>query len=165
MAARRLIPVLAVTLTALLAATAIAFAQDYDPTQPGGYDPGNGDDGEYGGGPGDDDRLKLTLTAKRKQGSLKAVKAKATCEGRACTIRARGRLKAGDRKAKLKPDEESLSEGDTDKLKLKLPKRAKRTARAAAREDEKLKAKVTAKAKGVGGGGSDKDSVKIKLKP
>ena len=90
---------------------------------------------------------------------------KATCEGRACTVEAKGKLKAGKKKAKLKPDEESLASGTTDSLKLKLAKGAKKAAKKATRADKKLSVKVNATAKGVGGGGTDKASVKIKLKP
>ena len=139
----------------------------YDPTVPGGYDPGGG--GGYGpgggGSAGGAGPVRFELTAKKKQRSLKAVKVKATCENRPCTVNAKGRLRAGGERAKLRPDEETLAAGVTDKMKLKLPKRARRTARSAVRDDEKLKVKVTGTAKGVGGGGRAKDAVKVKLKP
>jgi hypothetical protein len=132
----------------------------YDPGGGGGYEPGGGDGA--GGGAG---RVQFELTAKKKQRSLKAVKVKATCENRPCTVDAKGKLRAGDDKAKLRPDEEALAAGVTDTMKLKLAKGAKRTARSAVRHDEKLRVKVTGRAKGVGGGGSAKDTVKVKLKP
>jgi hypothetical protein len=134
----------------------------------GGYDPsggGGGYDPSGGGGTGTTGKVKLQLSGKKKQKSLKAVKVKAKCTGRACTVEAKGKLKAGKKKAKLKPDEESLAEGTTDSLNLKLAKKAKKTAKKAKRSDQKLAVKVTATAKGVGGGGEDKASLKIKLKP
>ena len=95
------------TLIALLALSGVAIAQEYDPNLPGGYDPSGGGTGGYddggGSGSGSDGKVTLKLTAKKKQKSLKAVKVKATCEGRACTVDAKGKLKAGKKKAKLKP--------------------------------------------------------------
>ena len=133
----------------------------YDPTAPGGYDPSGGG----GSGTGDTGRVQLKLTAKKTQKSLKAVKVKATCQNRACTVDVKGKLKAGKKKAKLKPDEESLAKGTTDTMKLKLPKKAQKVAKRAARKDQKLIVKVSAKATGVGGGGEDTAALKIKLKP
>ena len=134
----------------------------YDPTAPGGgYDPSGGG----GSGTGNTGRVQLKLTAKKTQKSLKAVKVKASCANRACTVDVKGKVKAGKKKAKLKPDEESLAEGTTDSLKLKLAKKAKKSAKSAARKDQKLTAKISAKAKGVGGGGEDTASLKVRLKP
>jgi hypothetical protein len=155
-----------------LVVSSLAFAGYGDPTpgDGGGYDPSGGTGDDYGGGGGgggdgaDAGRLKLTLTAKRKQRSLRVVKLKATCENRACTVDASGKLRAGDAKAKLKPDGEALAAGETGALKLKLAKRAKRTAKAALRDDERLTVKAAATARGVGGGGSASGLLRIRLK-
>ncbi len=157
-------------LAALVASLTLAAgaAAGYDDGDPGGYDPGGGEGGGYepgGGEAGGPGHVQFELTAKKKQRSLKAVKVKATCENRACTVDAKGKLRAGRDKARLKPDEETLAAGVTDRLKLKLPKRAKKTAKSAARDDDRVTVKVTGKAHGVGGGGSAKDTVKVKLKP
>jgi hypothetical protein len=170
--ARRPVATSLATVVAILALGTSAAGQEYDPTGGGGYDPAGpggynptGPGYSPGGGTGDAGKVRLKLTAKKKQKSKRAVKVKATCEGRPCTVEAKGKLKAGGDKSKLKPDEESLTAGERDTLKLKLGKAARKTARSAAREDEKLTAKVKATAKGVGGGGSDKAAIKVKLKP
>jgi hypothetical protein len=160
---RRRTAVLA-ALAAWFALTAGASAQSGD-GEPGGRgyeDPGYDPDGGDGANAG---KVKLTLRAKKEQRSLKAVKVKATCANRSCTVETKGKLRAGGDKAKLKPDEETVAAGDTDKMKLKLPKRARRTAKSALRDDEKLTVKVTGRAKGVGGGSRAEASVKVKLKP
>jgi hypothetical protein len=153
---------------AALLALAVPASATYGGYEDPGYDPGGGGGGGYEPGGGDgatggSGHVQFELTAKKKQHSLKAVKAKATCENRACTVDAKGKLRAGEDKAKLKPDEETLAAGVTDRLKLKLPKRARKAARSAVRDDEKLTVKVTGEARGVGGGGSAKDAVRIKL--
>lgn len=155
----------AVAITAALTFGGVAPAQyqggGYDPSGGGGYDPSGGGGGS---GTGTTGRVQLKLTAKKKQKSLKAIKVKATCQNRACTVDAKGKLKAGKKKARLKPDGESLAVGTKDTLTLKLTKKAKKSAKRALRKDQKLTAKVSAKAKGVGGGGEDTASLKVKLK-
>ncbi|MGI8462260.1 MAG: hypothetical protein ACR2OC_11615 [Solirubrobacterales bacterium] len=145
--------------------SAIAVAQTG-----GGYDPAGGyttttTGGRGGGGGGTGSgQVNLSLKAKKTQKSLKAVKVKATCTNRACMINAKGKLRAGKKKAKLKPDQEALTDGATDTLTLKLSKKAKKIAKSALRKGQKVSVKVTAKAEGVDGGGSDSASVKIRLK-
>ncbi len=117
-----------------------------------------------GGGGTGSGQVELTLKAKKTQKSLKAVKVKATCTNRACMVNAKGKLRAGKKKAKLKPDQEALTDGATDTLTLKLSKKAKKIAKSALRKGQKVSVKVTAKAEGVDGGGSDSAAVKIRLK-
>jgi hypothetical protein len=145
-------------------AIAVPAAAQYESGYPGGYPGGDPGGGGYDGvGAG---RVELELTAKKKQRSIKAVKAKATCRNRACMVDAKGKLKAGDRKGKLKPKEGvAVAAGDTEKLKLKLAKKAQKAAKAAARDDQRTKVTIRARATGVGGGGSDKAKVTVKLKP
>lgn len=142
-------------------AIAVPAAAQYDDGYPGGYPGGGG----YGGGAASG-RVELELNAKKKQRSLKAVKAKGTCRNRACMVDAKGKVKAGGRKSKLKPKRGvAVAAGETEKLKLKLPKKARRVAKRAARDEQKTRVTIKARAAGVAGGGSDKAKVTVRLKP
>jgi hypothetical protein len=145
----------------------------------GGYEPGAGGDEGYDGdgGGGSDDypdgsgagsgRVELTLSAKQRQKSLKAVKARASCGTRACLLDAQATLKAGKkRKARLKPVEDmAIAGGDTERLRLKFTKKAAKLARWASRHEVKPKVKISASARGVGGGGRDSAKRNVRLKP
>ena len=147
--------VLACVAALVFAATAMAGGY---PDPSGGYDPSGG------GGTGGDAKVKLKLTAKKKQKSLKKVKVAASCEVRACTVKVGGKLKAGKKKSKLKGDEAALTTGESQAFALKFSKKGRKAAKRAASDDKKLTAKVSATATGVGGGGRDQADLKIKLK-